>query len=62
MTMKLFVTTAHLLLCGLTISGCSESSSEKDVSQGMFPKGELGPAKNFTGKAWNTSLVPDDST
>jgi len=63
MTMKLFVTTAYLLFCGLTISGCSDSSSsKKDVSQGMFTKGELGPAKNFTGKAWNTSLVANDST
>ena len=30
--------------------------------QPIFPKGELGPAENFTGKAWNTPLVPNDST
>ncbi|MDB5015043.1 MAG: cupin [Daejeonella sp.] len=28
----------------------------------IFPKGELGPAKNFTGKAWNIGLVTNDTT
>ncbi|MGV3604657.1 MAG: cupin domain-containing protein [Dyadobacter fermentans] len=33
-----------------------------DASKGIFPKGEQGPAQNFTGKAWNYGLVPADST
>ena len=28
----------------------------------IFPKGELGPPQNFTGKAWASGLVADDST
>lgn len=31
-------------------------------TQAIFPKGELGPAENFTGKAWNTGLVANDTT
>ena len=40
-----------------------DNGSNKDDSElrAIFPKGELGPAENFTGKAWNTPLVPDDS-
>ena len=30
--------------------------------QAIFPKGEKGPAENFTGNAWNTPLVANDST
>jgi quercetin dioxygenase-like cupin family protein len=32
------------------------------ATQAIFPKGELGPAENFTGKAWNTPLVANDTT
>jgi quercetin dioxygenase-like cupin family protein len=28
----------------------------------IFEKGELGPKENFTGNAWHTPLVPNDST
>ena len=40
-----------------------DNGSNKDGSQSgaIFPKGELGPAENFTGKAWNTGLVGSDS-
>lgn len=37
-------------------------SKNGDVSKGIFPKGEQGPASNFTGKAYNYGLVPQDST
>ena len=42
---------------------CKEQSSDKSVVQpeAIFPKGEPGPAGNFTGKAWNTPLVNDDT-
>jgi quercetin dioxygenase-like cupin family protein len=41
-----------------------ENSSNKEASelQAIFPKGELGPAENFTGNAWHTALVANDST
>ncbi|MCC8409448.1 cupin domain-containing protein [Mucilaginibacter sp. UR6-1] len=40
--------------------GCE---SKNNVAQNaIFPKGEPGPAANFTGKAWNTALVDKDST
>lgn len=29
--------------------------------EAIFPKGEKGPAENFTGKAWNTGLVSNDT-
>ena len=41
-----------------------ENKSENKATelQAIFPKGKKGPAENFTGNAWNTGLVPDDST
>lgn len=36
-----------------------KSSSEKNNS--LFPKGQLAPAKFFTGNAWVTGLVDNDS-
>jgi quercetin dioxygenase-like cupin family protein len=41
-----------------------ENKSEKTSSElfAIFPKGEKGAAENFTGNAWNTPLVGDDST
>ena len=46
------------------ITSCMENSAEKKAKelQAIFPKGERGPAENFTGNAWNTPLVPNDST
>jgi quercetin dioxygenase-like cupin family protein len=46
----------------LTI-GCMENKSEKESGelQAIFPKGELGPAENFTGKVWNIGLVANDT-
>lgn len=48
----------------LLSTGCMEQDSknqEKNEPQAIFPKGELGPAENFTGNAWNIGLVPNDS-
>ena len=33
-----------------------------DISKGIFPRGQQGPAENFTGKAWNYGLVAGDSS
>ena len=60
--MKALFITAIASLALLTTT-CMENKSDKEGSQlqAIFPKGELGPAENFTGKAWNTPLVPNDS-
>ena len=60
--MKAILITAIAAIALLTIS-CMENKSNKDGSElrAIFPKGELGPAENFTGKAWNTPLVANDS-
>lgn len=36
-------------------------NQKKSDTQAIFPKGQQGPAENFTGKAWNIGLVPNDS-
>ncbi len=60
--MKTFFITAIAL--ALLITGCMENKSEsKDTElQSIFPKGQKGPAENFTGNAWATPLVANDST
>jgi len=45
--------------------GCKDETTKKIAeteTQSIFPKGELGPAQNFTGKAWNFGLVSNDTT
>ena len=62
--MKLSFLTAIAFMTLLT-TGCMEQDSknqEKNELQAIFPRGELGPAEKFTGKAWNTPLVANDST
>lgn len=62
--MKLSCITAIAFLILLTTS-CMEQDSknqEKNESQAIFPRGELGPAENFTGKAWALGLVANDTT
>src|SRR5687768_5965331 len=58
---QLIITAAFVLLLNI---GCKEQTSmntnEEEV-ESIFAKGELGPAENFTGKAWNTGLVANDS-
>jgi quercetin dioxygenase-like cupin family protein len=48
----------------LLATSCTENKSEnsKNEVQTIFPKGEKGPAENFTGNAWNTPLVANDTT
>jgi quercetin dioxygenase-like cupin family protein len=47
----------------LLTTGCIEnkSSNSKTELNTIFSKGELGPAENFTGKAWHTALVASDT-
>src|SRR6187549_2769116 len=62
-SMKAFFISAMALLTLLT-TGCMEQTSKKEDKElnAIFPKGSLGPAENFTGNAWNTPLVANDST
>jgi quercetin dioxygenase-like cupin family protein len=56
---------AAIALSTLFVLGCNEQTSKKAADnkiQAIFPKGELGPAENFTGKAWNFGLVANDTT
>lgn len=46
-----------ILLC---LFSCSVKNNLE--SDSIFPKGNLASAENFTGKAWNLGLVPNDST
>jgi hypothetical protein len=47
--MKPLLITAVTSVALLT-SGCKPQTSEKELNA-IFPKGSLGPAENFTGKA-----------
>ena len=60
---KISSTAAIAFLTLLTI-GCRGQASKNGVNNetiAIFPKGELGPAENFTGKAWHTALVANDT-
>ena len=62
--MKRLVIAAYVF-SALLIIGCKEQASKKPTigeTGAIFPKGELGAAENFTGKAWHTALVANDST
>ena len=56
--MKTLFITAIASLALLT-TGCMENKTENNETElnAIFPKGELGPAENFTGNAWATPLV-----
>lgn len=49
---------------GLLLTSCMEQTSKKQDNElnAIFPKGEKGSAEYFTGNAWNTPLLANDST
>lgn len=63
---KIFNSINTLLLLTILIS-CNGDQSQSDQSkshsseEAIFPKGELAPATNFTGNAYNFGLVANDS-
>jgi quercetin dioxygenase-like cupin family protein len=59
-SVQCFVLVALLFIA--TNSFGQNRQKQSDVSQGIFPKGQQGPASNFTGKAFNYGLVDADST
>jgi quercetin dioxygenase-like cupin family protein len=61
--MKYYLIAFFALVTLFSIS-CEAQVKKQSASSGtnaIFPKGELGPAQNFTGKAWNYGLVPNDT-
>ncbi|QHT65182.1 cupin domain-containing protein [Rhodocytophaga rosea] len=66
---KIALSYTVLLLLISTLLGCSgdktpisESTATDSAQEPLFPRGEKGPASNFTGNAYNTALLPNDST
>ena len=61
--MKSFLITTITLLLAVSTSCLGQASKrqEKIELNFIFPKGELGPSENFTGKAWNVGIVANDS-
>jgi quercetin dioxygenase-like cupin family protein len=58
----LLVVTIALLGCNGDKHPDTESTSAGLAREPVFPRGELGPASHFTGKAYNLGLLADDST
>lgn len=56
----LLITT--LISCGGDKNPTTELKETDSADKAIFPKGEKGPASNFTGNAYNTPLLPNDST
>lgn len=61
--MKVSLIAAALAFSVLIISckGKIKTMTNDNKVESIFPKGELGPAENFSGKAWNYGLVANDS-
>jgi len=61
--MKILSLTAIASMVLLSISCSAQITTKADQNKPnfIFPKGELGPAENFTGKAWNIGLVENDT-
>ncbi len=54
-----------LIICSTLLLACKEQPGKQATNnqqEAIFPKGEKGPAENFTGNAWATALVANDST
>jgi quercetin dioxygenase-like cupin family protein len=58
---KTALTIAFVALFSLGCNGQTTKKVARTETQSIFPKGEPGPAENFTGRAWNTGLVSNDT-
>jgi quercetin dioxygenase-like cupin family protein len=58
-SITVFLLLVTLISCNDT--GQSQQSESGSSDETIFPKGELGPATNFTGNAYNFGLVANDS-
>src|SRR4051812_40838524 len=66
MTMKTVVSNSiALLFFAFALLSCSgdnmKEAGSNSSSETIFPRGDAGPATNFTGNAYNFGLVADDS-
>src|SRR3982751_4964284 len=60
--MKSFYLTGIAFFTLLTTSCMDNRTKNKGAElQAIFPKGEKGPKENFTGNAWNTTILANDS-
>ncbi len=59
--MKYPLIVVFVSLFSLSANAQANKRAAAPATNGIFPKGELGPAQNFTGKAWAYSLVPNDT-
>ncbi|MBN7800253.1 cupin domain-containing protein [Algoriphagus aestuariicola] len=62
-TIKILAVAAILLLSHACNTQVEKKENTKSLipEEAIFPKGELGPATNFTGNAYNFGLVENDS-
>lgn len=60
--LQLLIAAAFVVLLSASCSEQSKRNTSTHEVQSIFPKGEKGPAENFTGKAWATGLVANDAT
>ena len=58
----MIATIAFVVFLGIGCNSQDVKQTSDKGTQAIFPKGELGPSENFTGNAWNTALVANDST
>jgi len=60
-TIEIYLITAFVLI--LSVVGKAQTTTEKNEDKvgSIFPRGELGPDENFTGRAWNIGLVANDT-
>lgn len=61
MKKSLMVAFAFIALFGTACEAQVKKQSASSETNAIFPEGELGPAKNFTGKAWAYGLVSSDT-
>lgn len=55
------ITQASFILMLFLVVGCQVQKRTQTEVQAIFPKGTLGARETFTGTAWTTSLVPNDT-
>ena len=58
---RILATVAMILLLHLGCKQETGNDANEDKLESIFAKGEPGAADKFTGKAWHTALVQDDS-
>jgi quercetin dioxygenase-like cupin family protein len=61
-TISKIIVSVILINTFLNCAGDKNTDEDANDEQSIFPKGQLGPATNFTGNAYNFGLVANDST